>query len=60
MPLTVLEQKIVELIESVVKEGEGKEKEAVKPTADFLSEMTFALPAWCKCCTVPGSCEEQK
>ncbi|GMH59679.1 hypothetical protein TL16_g02881 [Triparma laevis f. inornata] len=68
VPLTVLENKINELIASV-KEGkkgkkgkkgledggESKSNAKVKGEDDFMSSMTFAMPAWCKCCVVPGS-----
>ena len=54
----MLEEKVEELIESV-KGGKGKGEadgieKSVSSTADFMSQMTFA---WCKCCTVPGTCD---
>ncbi|GMH94042.1 hypothetical protein TrST_g4058 [Triparma strigata] len=57
VPLTVLEDKINELISNVKsgKKTEIEESKKASSTDDFMSSMTFAMPAWCKCCVVPGS-----
>ena len=62
VPLTILEDKINELIVNVRGGGNMEGEAAGKPAAtkanndDFLNQMTFAtVPAWCKCCVVPGS-----
>lgn len=65
VPLTTLEDKIKDLVARTLggetkveggEEGESKTASDASTTADFMASMSFTnVPAWCKCCLVPGS-----
>ena len=56
VPLDTLEAMIDEYIKVKIDSLNDKVDHNVTDVSDFLQTMAFAN--WCKCCTVPGSCQK--